>query len=65
VGFKVGLQPEFWLTVNGIPPAVITPLRGGPELGATSKLTAPDPLPLPDVIEIHCSTVLADHAQPV
>jgi hypothetical protein len=47
------------------PPITRAPVRALPGLGATVKLTAPDPVPVaPDVIATHCESGWAAHSQP-
>ena len=61
-------QPFPCWTVNVCPPAVIAPLRDGPPLGATVKLTLPVPVPLPPaemVIHGTAEDAVQPHPPPV
>ena len=65
-GVMLNKQPEFCVTVKVCPAAVIVPLRCGPLLATTEKLT--EPLPLPDeppVIVIQAALLAAVQVQPV
>jgi hypothetical protein len=53
-------------TVNVCPPAVMAPLRAGPEFAATVNRTWPSPVPLVGGVRVIHETVdAADHAQPL
>ena len=47
------------------PPTVIVPVLSGPVFAATVKVTVPFPLPVPELIVIHDSLVVAVQAHPV
>lgn len=60
------VQPWPWTTVTVWPPTVRDPVRAGPDVAATAKVTVPEPFPLaPPVIVIHGALLVAVHAQPL
>jgi hypothetical protein len=60
------VQPCPWMIVTVRPAMASVPVRDGPVVAATVKLTEPFPLPLaPDAIVIHASRLEAVHAHPV
>jgi hypothetical protein len=64
-GFRLIEQPVAWLIVVVAEPALIVPLRAGPLLGATVKPMLALPEPFGDVMVIHGTFVVADHAHVV
>ena len=60
------VQPWPWTTVTVWPATVRDPVRVGPDVAATAKVTVPKPFPLaPPVIVIHGALLVAVHAHPL
>jgi hypothetical protein len=64
-GLMPKLQPELWLTANGLPPMVSVPLRAGPVFGATANWIVPLPFRLPPPLTVIQDALLAAlHSHP-
>jgi hypothetical protein len=64
-GVAAYVQPWPWTTVTVCPATLIEPVRDGPVVPATAKVTVPGPVPLePAVMVIHGTLLAAVHAHP-
>jgi hypothetical protein len=59
------LQPGAWFTVKTWPATVSVPVRAGPPVGATVKLTVPFPVPADVATETQSTSLAAVHGHPV